>query len=158
MEFQGRISICSQDIGLKGHFGCQLGSILAFWDLNEIRTPNHFYGSGMATFMGEEHGFLFQIMTKMAILAVHWAQFGHFGIQQDYKPKLLSWQWNGRIFVGTAWFQGHISLCFQDICQKGHFWLPRVGLNMGILESEQDKTPNYFHGSGMPHSWGYSMF
>ena len=77
-----------KDIGQKGHFGCPLiiGSIWAFCDLHEIRTPHHFYGCGMAAFMGVEHGFsvvsLFvsNIMAKMAILSAHWAQFGHFGI------------------------------------------------------------------------------
>ena len=76
-----------QDIGQKGHFGCPLGSIWAFWDLNEIRTTKYFYGSGMAAFMGIEHGILrvvsllvSRILAKKAILAARWAQFGHFGI------------------------------------------------------------------------------
>ena len=51
--FQGLISFLFQD---NGHFGCPLGSILAFCDINEIKTTNHFYGSGMAEFMGVEHG------------------------------------------------------------------------------------------------------
>ena len=84
--FQGR----SQDIDQKGHFGCLLGSVWAFWDMNEIRTPNHFYGRGMNTFSGVEHGFrvvsLFvsKIMAKMTILAANWAKFWHFGILSNY--------------------------------------------------------------------------
>ena len=54
---QGRNSYRSHDIGQKYHLGCPLGSVWAFWDLNEIRTPNYFHGSGMAAFMGVGHGF-----------------------------------------------------------------------------------------------------
>ena len=56
--FQGRIFFRSQYIGQKGHFDiCTLGSVWAFWNLNEIRTLNHFNGSRMAAFMGVEHSF-----------------------------------------------------------------------------------------------------
>ena len=74
-----------QDIGQKGHFGCPLGSIWAFWDLKEIRTPKHFFGSGMVAFMGVEHGFrvVSLFVTKMTILSA-WAKFGHFG---NWAPK-----------------------------------------------------------------------
>ena len=37
---QGRNSYRSHDIGQKYHLGCPLGSVWAFWDLNEIRTHN----------------------------------------------------------------------------------------------------------------------
>ena len=46
----------SQDISQKGHSGCPSGSVWALWDLDEVITPNHFYGSGIAAFMGLEHG------------------------------------------------------------------------------------------------------
>ena len=35
---------------------CSLDSILASCDMNEMKTPNHFYGSRMAAFMGVERG------------------------------------------------------------------------------------------------------
>ena len=89
-----------------------MSSIWAFWDLNEIMTPNHFYGSGMAVFMEIEHGlrvvslYVSNIMVKVAILAVQWAQFLAFlDHNKIMTPKLLSRKWNGRVYVGRAWFQ-----------------------------------------------------
>ena len=38
--FEGLISSRFQNIGQKGHSGCPLGSIWAFWNLNEIITSN----------------------------------------------------------------------------------------------------------------------
>ena len=72
----------------KGHFGCPLGLSWAFWDPNEIKIPNHFFGSGIAVFIGFKHGFRIASISvskilnlnKKAILAAHWAQFGHFEI------------------------------------------------------------------------------
>ena len=46
-----------QDNGQNGNFGCPLGSIRAFWDLYEIGTPNHFYGTGMAALTEVELSF-----------------------------------------------------------------------------------------------------
>ena len=45
--------------GKKGRnfLGCPLGSVRAFRDLYEIRTPNHCYGTGLAAFMRVELGF-----------------------------------------------------------------------------------------------------
>ena len=67
-------------------FGCPLGSIWAFLDLNKIITLNYFHGSGMAALMCLEHGFkvrplyVSKIMAKKANLAAHWSQPGNFGI------------------------------------------------------------------------------
>ena len=44
--FEGRVSFRLQDNGQNGHFGCPLGSIWAFWDLNKIIAPNYIHGSG----------------------------------------------------------------------------------------------------------------
>ena len=69
-SFQGRISFRSQDSGQNGRFGCLLGSILAYCDLNEMRTPNHFYGSGMAEFMWVEHDSRVVSLCVSRILAI----------------------------------------------------------------------------------------
>ena len=52
--FQGRIYFRFQDYG---HFGCPLGPIWVFWDLNKIRTPNYLHGRAMPhlSLMGVQH-------------------------------------------------------------------------------------------------------
>ena len=65
--------------------GLNLG-ILGFEQDNNPKLLNYFHGSVMAAFACPEHGFkvipldISTIMAKKAILAVHWARFGYFGI------------------------------------------------------------------------------
>ena len=66
-KFQGCICFCSKDIGQKGHFGYPLSPIWALWDLNEIMTSNHFYGSVMAAFMGQPINFCDSLVLSLII-------------------------------------------------------------------------------------------